>query len=300
MIGCVATPFHELNIHTYFRQDLPASNKANLLSATPRLEDEDLIETAPSIRDNPPPMTCPCLKSKKYSIEKLNLKKPRLLVKCANCRTIQHAACFGILAEDKERREKHYCDKCFKNNNKYEFADHKTYYFDNNRLMATYALRHILQLFMEVNTFSPKELMDIFNMTKSFVKKVLWVLSDNKVIQFQSKFELTKPVKISAKDVDESMKLYFYNYKSNEKEVSKEPVPQNAETGSRKPETDETIEQFRNAIRKDNEPVSDELPLSGSHNPVNLNESTHFKRKVTAANSENKNAKKARKVTFDK
>ncbi|KAH9629065.1 hypothetical protein HF086_011328 [Spodoptera exigua] len=233
---------------------------------------------------------CPC---NKHDLDETN----HAILTCQYCNTQQHAACFGLTRENACKVQRHCCTECSDMDPSRQPTDQRLATLTIKKRECLCIFRRTIEWCCHVATIGAQDLADKFALSPVNASKLMKLLHSHGIINQGSESDLISPCEIIPDQLKSVMSKFFQQEETDLVDrliaetlsQSSQPDPigevlspmekvnlQNATTLGRiiEPEQiqiveDETLKEYRNAIMRD---VDNEegLPLSGSHNPVNV------------------------------
>nr|XP_021187781.2 uncharacterized protein LOC110374412 [Helicoverpa armigera] len=297
-LGYVETPFHRMTTRTYIRETLGSSHDANPSQNPPKLtqNDRDDFQSSSAMRSasasSEMRVLCPCNKHDADDVI-------HAILTCQYCNTLQHAACYGILRERAAKVQRHCCTECSDMDPSRDPTDQRLASLSVKKRECLCIFRRTIEWCSYVSVIGAQDLVDKFALSPVNASKLMKLLHSHGIIDQGSDSDLVSPCKI----IPEQLKSVISKFFQNEEEglvdqliaetlsQGSQPDPvgevlspmekvnlQNATTLGKiiEPEPmqvfeDEALKEYRDAIMCDVEPEQG-LPLSGSHNPVNVEE----------------------------
>ncbi|KAM3968026.1 uncharacterized protein ACR2FA_004758 [Aphomia sociella] len=313
-LGCVETPFHSLAASSFIKDNIRASHEA-IPSPNPpimtQISQEDFANITQSkatvINKNSDSVRCSCNNYEGQDV------RDTPLITCYYCNTQQHAVCFGVLAEDVARLQQHCCCECAD-------ADHTRSPTDPGMSSLPSKKRECMCIFRRALAWcgstaggaSSARLAGQLALPHTHAVKLLKLLASYGIVGHHDT-DTTTPRKINQEQLKSTMSKFFQKCKVNivdrllaETLASQESQPdpvgdvlgplekvslQNASKHGKvvdnpdvqpKVVEDSTLLQYKEALISNND-KDEELPLSGSHNPIKDMDSLgkkSFKRKL--------------------
>ncbi|CAH0669314.1 unnamed protein product [Spodoptera exigua] len=312
-LGWVETPFHRITARTYIRENMGSSHDAiselllfyTIGSAMKSVSDSSEVR-----------VQCPC---NKHDLDETN----HAILTCQYCNTQQHAACFGLTRENACKVQRHCCTECSDMDPSRQPTDQRLATLTIKKRECLCIFRRTIEWCCHVATIGAQDLADKFALSPVNASKLMKLLHSHGIINQGSESDLISPCEIIPDQLKSVMSKFFQQEETDLVDrliaetlsQSSQPDPigevlspmekvnlQNATTLGRiiEPEQiqiveDETLKEYRNAIMRD---VDNEegLPLSGSHNPVNVEDlgKRTGKRKLDTSKKSGVRTKRAR------
>ncbi|CAH1635382.1 unnamed protein product [Spodoptera littoralis] len=296
-LGYVETPFHRLTARTYIRENMGSSHDAIPSQNPPRMTqiDQDDFESSSAMRSvtdsSEVRVLCPC---NKHDLDEAN----HAILTCQYCNTQQHAACFGLTRENASKVQRHCCTECSDMDPSRQPTDQRLATLSIKKRECLCIFRRTIEWCCHVATIGAQDLVDKFALSPVNASKLMKLLHSHGIINQGSESDLITSCEIILDQLKSVMSKFFQQEEpdlvdrliAETLSQSSQPDPigevlspmekvnlQNATTLGKiiEPEQniqmveDETLKEYRNALMCD---VDNEegLPLSGSHNPVNV------------------------------
>ncbi|KAL0884257.1 hypothetical protein ABMA27_016247 [Loxostege sticticalis] len=323
-LGWVETPYHKLVARSYMKDSMGASHEAIPSQNPPMMSQMEQEEfTSPPLArsesgSSEKPLRCPC---NKYDGE----AQTALLLTCQYCNTQQHAACFGLVSEDFPRAATHCCTTCSDEDPSRLPTDPRLVALSAKKRECLCIFRRTLCLCASRASVSAARLQRALGVSAPNATKLMKLLHSHGVIDQNQDDDLTTPRAIVPDQLKSVMNKFFQVAEEEsivdrllaETFASQESQPdpigdvlgpmekvslQNASNLGRVIEApvdlnktteieDLTLKQYKEALLS-NYQMDDDLPLSGSNNPLkeieNLQKRRTVKRKINDEKDENK------------
>ncbi|XP_028173716.1 uncharacterized protein LOC114362485 [Ostrinia furnacalis] len=320
-LGWVETPYHRVVARSYMKDSMGASHEAIPSQNPPVMSQMEQEEFTSSLARSASGsserlLQCPC---NKYGGETQNM----LLLTCQYCNTQQHAACFGLMSEDFPRAATHCCTACSDEDPTRIPTDPRLVALSAKKRECLCIFRRTLALCRGWGTASARRLETALGVSAANAAKLARLLRSHAVTAPMP--DLNTPSEIDPDQLKSVMNKFFQVAEEEsivdrllaETFASQESQPdpvgdvlgpmekvslQNASNLGRVIETpvdlnktteieDLTLKQYKEALLS-NYQMDEDLPLSGSNNPLkeieNLGKRRITKRKINDENDENK------------
>ncbi|XP_063545411.1 uncharacterized protein LOC134753468 [Cydia strobilella] len=281
-LGHVETPHHQLVARTYVRGLIPDAEPSDTQLVDRRndsFEDESMKCEVNSESSLQPSLQCPCGKQD---------AREQVLITCRYCHTQQHAICFGLMAPVKD----HCCATCAKRDPSRKSTCPFLKDLEGRKQECICIFRRTLVMCLHQSSISGEELMAKFNLQPVSTNKMIRLLISHLILPNIDPTcnNLTIARNINPIRLKLACKKFFQMEQDNivdrvlaETEAS-DPVEEalspiekitlretNLGTVINKPEklNMTPLKEFSD-VELPNQDISEELPLSGSHNPVNV------------------------------
>ncbi|XP_075972499.1 uncharacterized protein LOC142974217 [Anticarsia gemmatalis] len=299
-LGAVETPFHKLTARTYVKENVGSSHEANPSQNPPLMsqiehDDFDGSSVAPSASEaSDTRLQCPC---NKHDYD----EQVHAILTCYYCNTQQHAACFGVRREHAGRVSRHCCTACSDRDPNLPPTDTRLAALEPHKRQCLCIFRRSLEWCALRRRLSAARLAAQFGVSGAAACKLAKLLQAHGVIAHGPGADLSSPREVLSTPLQEVMSKFFQHEEPAElprSQHSLDPVGdvltpmekvslQNETTVGKiiepAPEPviqDEGLQEYRAALLSHVE--EEGLPLSGTHNPVPMEEvSKNMKRKMT-------------------
>ncbi|CAH0628630.1 unnamed protein product [Chrysodeixis includens] len=296
-LGWVETPYHKLTTRTYIKESIGSSHEAIPSQNAPVMTqyERDEFESSSALKSvsdtSENRIQCPC---NRQDIDDVI----HALLTCHYCGSQQHAACFGVRREHASVA-RHCCANCHDTDHNREPTDRRLADLTGSKRECLCIFRRTLELCSRISGIAAQDLVDKFAMSPANALKLMNLLHSHGIINQRAESDMVSPCEIVSDQLQQVMSKYFQHNEPDmvdrliAETLSQGSIPdpvgevlsplekvtlQNATTLGRiiEPEPvqvvrDETLKEYMDAIMC--EPGEDNgLPLSGSHNPVNVEE----------------------------
>ncbi|KAI8440599.1 hypothetical protein MSG28_001820 [Choristoneura fumiferana] len=297
-LGWVETPFHKLAVGSYVRGMFPSSEEAVASENAPAMTQNDNLECRsktsvadPSEGSVEIQLRCQC---NRFDVP----TDLATLITCQYCLTQQHAVCFGFLSH---APKDHCCAACYDEDPRRKCSDPKLVALDQKRRECLSICRRTLELCSQLSAISGQMLMEKFGLSATSGRKMIKLLHAHYVVPLTADDDLSAPRKINPIRLKLAFRRFFHAEDMEEDTVVDRLVAETETTETSDPigevlsplekitlrnssnlgqiiensvestnhtrSDDKTLQQYREAVLT-NQDITEELPLSGSHNPV--------------------------------
>ncbi|CAB3228842.1 unnamed protein product [Arctia plantaginis] len=298
-LGYVETPFHKLTTRCYIRSSIGSSHEAIPSQNVPVISPDERYDfdgsALKSISDSTDTrILCAC---NKFDTD----DDTHGLLTCQYCNTQQHAACYGITRERAGLVKQHCCTECSDADPTREPTDQRLAALGVHKRECLCIFRRALEWCGAGGALSAARVADKFQLSELNASKLMKLLHSHAILQLHEPTDVTAPHQIVPDRLKQVMAKYFQAEEPNivdrliaetlSQSSQHDPVGevlspmekislQNATTLGKivepEPEAvqvvqDETLQEYRDVIMANVEKETG-LPLSGSHNPVNVEE----------------------------
>ncbi|KAG7305775.1 hypothetical protein JYU34_009903 [Plutella xylostella] len=212
-LGCVQTPFHKLVARTYTRDEMdidavPTPNPPMTTITQRDFSGELAGSLQKSVSDaSELQLNCPC---NKY--EDIGAYQAPLLITCQHCNTLQHAACFGLLPAQVARLSHHACVRCGRERRP---TDPRLAALRPRQRECLCIFRRTLAWCLEEHTMDGARLVDRFRLSNVNAAKLMRLLNEYEIVQFDGDSDLVTPRKINHDMLQIQISKYFQTDDSN-------------------------------------------------------------------------------------